>query len=465
MVKKAKKAPSRKRYEERNPVVAIRITAEEKTRIGAEAAAAKQSVGEHLRQRAGLSGTTPTQDPPGGGVKEDLRRIQIREIVRASLRTLSRPEFAGCENVVDYNTAVEQFRHVESQAMVLPLKALEEALPDALAIAARAIGLPALYEEIADVEEELRGLNLGRSDLESDIEQLQGRKAALEAERDRLDASVRSLEGRLRKTEASAGMTQSEILQCLWDFSRTRTVRNWMANERDLLTAACRQVQTDLRQLRENLERKKADLQRLEGIERETFNGLANRLTSSDLCLLAEAIVLKETWLMQGRIVQGIAAYNAFPTVPAEAYSLPAEKRSPSGNPRESRPVIPAIKAAPVWAVARALTTRTGEAPPGDASPTPEEPAEAEASLEATPSEPKRPALPQRGATDGPKDRGGSKEARSTSLRRRSRGPIARSARDVTASIPRGNKRRNGSLVKGKAGDAARRRGRSLGRH
>ncbi len=300
MTKKTHKAPSRKRYEERNPVIAFRVTAGEKASIEAEATAVGMNRGEFLRQRQGLSGAEP---PPTSGrrVDDDLRRLEIQAILRASLDRITGPEWEGCENI-DYHAAVNQVQYLQERVMTMLLRDLEEALPKVLARVARVVGIPALTESID-------GLETRKSELEAEVESLETRKAELKTENEEFAASNRAFEENFRDIERKTHMTREDALEWVAKFEKLRRLVPQLSDELSQMHFERQRTHAALAQVRREIERERAFLQQLQGIEKETFAGIVERFGERETRALLHALMDKEKRELEQRFKRVLAGY------------------------------------------------------------------------------------------------------------------------------------------------------------
>lgn len=300
MMKKKHTTPSRKRYEERNPVIAIRVSAEEKASIEGEAAAVGLSAGELVRRRAHLASATPAQGPPDGGVQETLRKLEIKTTMAVTRRTLSGPAWAEFQNVVEYSSAVAQLEYLEGHAMDLPLGGLEAALPRVLNRVADATGLPALHETVHSWEERLSGLKKNASRWER-------HNAALAAKDESLRASVHAYEERLAAARKETGMTESEILCSLADYVNLRSTVNWLAVRRNQLTWNCQQAQNSLFQIESRIAEATTAFDRARELRDAEFAALAERMTMNDAFRLADSVAHRENRRMLAELYALVA--------------------------------------------------------------------------------------------------------------------------------------------------------------
>ncbi len=347
MVNKTHRAPSRERYEEHHPVLALRVSAEEKARIEGEAAAVGQSVGEYLRQRAGLSNAVAAQVAPNDGIDATLRKLEIKTTLAVSRRTLSGPNWAAYQNVVEYRSTVAQIEYLESRTMDLPLSGLEAALPRVLKRAADVTELPALHESIHGMEERL-------SDLEENASRWERHNAALAAKYESLRASVRAYEERIGAVREESGMTESGILRSLRDYVNFRDTVNWLAQQRNQLSWECQQAQSALSRIQSRIAGATAQFERAKELRNAEFGALAERLTMHDVFRLVDCVANKES-----RRVLAELSRLVTPTT----RSLPAAMPSrPPATPRSEASVAAQIPV-PADRVTQALPTGSALGP------------------------------------------------------------------------------------------------------
>ena len=301
MTTKKHRAPSRKRYEERNPVLAFRVTAEEKAKIEAEAAAKGLTLGEFLRRRQGLSGAEPPPASSETRVDEDLRRLEIQAILGTNLRRVTGPDWEDCD-YIDYRAAVAQLQYVQSKTMTMPLKELETVLSKVLAKLERVLGISAL-------ENSIDALQGRESELRSTIDSLETRNGELHAENEEVAASNQAIESRIRKVEHQTGMTCEEILEWLGKFETARRLVPQVTYRLNELNGEGWQAQAFLNQIQSQIEEKRAYLQKLQESETASFASIIERFGDREAWGLVNAILNEVSRRKEQEFRQMLAEY------------------------------------------------------------------------------------------------------------------------------------------------------------
>ena len=316
MTTKKHRAPSRKRYEERNPVLAFRVTAGEKARIEAEAAAKGLSLGEFLRQGQGLSGAEPPPASSESRVVEDLRRLEIQAILETNLRRITGPDWEDVD-YIDYHAVIGQIRYLQAKTMTMPLKELERALSKVLARFEAVLGIPAREKTIAALE-------ACQGELGSSVESLEARKAELETENTELAAANAELKAQLDDVARRTGMPRREVLEWLRKFEDLRRLVPQVSSRLSQLNYECQQTEATRFQIQKQAEELSAYLQSLDGIKEETFAGILERFGEREAWNLVYAILAKRRRQTEQEIWQMFAdeAKSLMTAVPAQPYPV-----------------------------------------------------------------------------------------------------------------------------------------------
>ncbi len=210
-------------------------------------------VWDFLRKPGGTV-AAPPQAPSRAEVNDSLRRLEIRETLRATRDRMCSLQPAA-HSVIDFKAVLAWIGWVDAQCMVLPKADLERALVKILRRASRAVEVPELYQSIEVLERK-------RLELEKTVKRLGDGKVDLEKQLSHLDAEKERLEGRLKAVERQTGLPYDEIVRRLQSFARLRRGTVELTAYRSKLRSDCLAAQSQLSKLQVQINRITADFQR-----------------------------------------------------------------------------------------------------------------------------------------------------------------------------------------------------------
>lgn len=206
---------------------------------------------------------------------EMLWRLEVHHTLLAIAARLSGlPE--DVQTLVAFGAVMDWIEWADAGHMTIPATELEKAVQRIVDRAAELDGAPQLFRNLSTLEEEFARRAEERDRLRSE-------GAALKDTVGRWETRARKLENWLKAVEGKSGMSSAEILRHLQNFSAVLRETERLSQAKNQLNRDCWSAHAQLGQLQGEIYRGQHEVRRLRQLEGESWDKVADKLTTREL--------------------------------------------------------------------------------------------------------------------------------------------------------------------------------------